>query len=103
MYLRTMPRTQSFIIFLQLLNHAERLLHALEKYAASIGLYVNPKKTEAMNFNQANNIMIKAANGNPLKNVDSFVYLGSEISSTEKDIKIRIAKAWSALNKMQVI
>ncbi|XP_066915257.1 uncharacterized protein [Clytia hemisphaerica] len=47
--------------------------------------------------------MIKAANGNPLKNVDSFVYLGSEISSTEKDIKIRIAKAWSALNKMQVI
>jgi len=30
------------------------------------------------------------------KNVDSFVYLGSEISSTDKDIKIRIAKAWAA-------
>ena len=51
-----------------------------------------------MNFNQKDNITIKAANGKPLKYVDSF-----EISSIEKDIKIRIAKAWTALNKMQVI
>ena len=74
--------------------HAEHPLHALEKHAATIGLYVNAKKTEAMNFDQANNIMIKAVNGEPLKNVDNFVWLGSEISSTEKDIKFRIAKAW---------
>ena len=30
--------------------HAERLLHALEKLTDTIGLYVNAKKTEAMNF-----------------------------------------------------
>ena len=55
--------------------HVERLLHALEKYAATIGLCVDAKKTEAMNFNQANNILSKAENGKPIKNVDNFVYL----------------------------
>ena len=56
-----------------------------------------------MNFNQANNIMIKAANCKPLKNVDNFVYVGNEICSAEKDVKIGIAKAWASLNKIQFI
>jgi len=71
----------------------ERPLHVLEHYAASIGLFVNAKKTEVMDFNQPNEIQITATNGNSLKIVDSFVYLGSEISSTDKDITIRNAKA----------
>jgi len=37
-----------------------------------------------MNFNQPNEIQITTTNGNPLKNVDGFVYLGTEISSTNK-------------------
>jgi len=58
-----------------------------------------------MNFDQPNEIQITATNGNPLKNIDSFVYLGSEISSTDKiySIKIRTTKAWAALDKMKVI
>ena len=35
--------------------------------------------------------------------MQSFTYLGSEIISTEKDKKIRIAKAWTALNKMDTV
>ena len=35
-----------------------------------------------------------------LKRVDDFKYLGSWINTTERDLKIRIAKAWAASNKL---
>ena len=35
--------------------------------------------------------------------INDFMYVGSWIASTEKDISIRIAKAWSALNNLEVI
>ena len=38
-----------------------------------------------------------------LKKVDDFVYLGSNIDSTEKDVLIRISKAWSALDRLRII
>ena len=41
--------------------------------------------------------------GNVLERVDDFEYLGSWITNTEPDMKIRIAKAWSTLNKMDVV
>ena len=32
-----------------------------------------------------------------------FTYLGSSVSSTEKDIKTRLAKAWTAINRLSII
>ena len=63
---------------------AETLLHSLEQAAAGIGLHVNADKTECMSFNQRGDIFI--LNGSSLKLVDNFIYLGSSLSSTEKDI-----------------
>ena len=40
---------------------------------------------------------------NPLKLVDKFTYLGSSVSSTEKDIDTRLTKAWTAVNRLSVI
>ena len=65
-------------------NQAETLLHSLERAATSIGLYVNAHKTEYMCYNQTG--YITTLDGTPLKLVDKFIYLGSSISSTEKDI-----------------
>ena len=39
----------------------------------------------------------------PLKLVDKFTYLGSSISSTEKDIDTRLTKAWTAINRLSII
>ena len=72
----------------------ENLLHSLEGAAAGIGLHVNAHKTEYMCFNQRGNI--STLNGSSLKLVDKFTYLGSSVSSTETDIKTRLAKAWTA-------
>ena len=38
-----------------------------------------------------------------LKLVDKFTYLGSSVSSTEKDIDTRLTKAWTAINRLSII
>ena len=60
-----------------------------------------PKKTEFMTNNM--NGEIRTLNRTSLKRVNEFVYLGSNISSTERDVDIRIGKAWAALDKLKVI
>ena len=72
-------------------NQAETLVHSLERAAAGIDLHVNAHKTEYMCFNQAGDISTLA--GTSLKLVDKFTYLGSSVSSTEKDIDTRLTKA----------
>ena len=63
-------------------DQAETLLHCLERAAAGIDLYANAHKTEDTCFNQTGDISTLGS----LKLVDKFPYLGSSVSSTEKDI-----------------
>ena len=69
--------------------------HLLERAAAGIGLHVNTHKTEHICFNQRGDI--STLNGSSLKLVDKFTHLGSRVSSTEKDVNMRLAKAWTAV------
>ena len=82
-------------------NHAETLLHCLERAAAGIGLHVNAHKTEYMCFNQTGDI--STLDRSPLKLVDKFTYLGSSVPSTEKNIDTRHRKAWTAIDKLSII
>ena len=76
-------------------------MHILEESEAFIGLRVNAVKTEYMCYNQDG--PIETLNKTPIKKVDDFAYLGSNIAFTEKDVLIRISKAWSALDRLRVI
>ena len=80
---------------------AKSLLHSLERAAAGIVLHVNAYKTEYISFNQTGDI--STLNGSFLKLVDKFTYQGSSVSSTETDINTRLAKAWTAIDKLSVI
>ena len=82
-------------------NQAETQLHSLKQAATGIGLHVNAHKTEYMCFNQAGDI--STLEGTSLKLVDKFTYLGSSISSTEKDIDTQLMKACTAINKLSNI
>ena len=82
-------------------NQAETLLHSLEQAATGIGLHVNVHKTEYMCFNQTGDI--STLDGSSLKLVDKFTYLGSSVSSTEKDIDTWLTKAWTAIDKLSII
>ena len=85
------------------LSDSSALLHKLEEAASEIGLYVNAKKTEFICYNQQHTSTIKSYQNNNISAVKEFTYLGSNISSTKRDIEIRLGKAWSALNKLDVI
>ena len=82
-------------------NQAETLLHSLERAATGIGLHVNAQETEFMCFNQKGDI--STLDGTSLKLVDKFTYLGSSVSSTEKDIDTRLTKAWTAIDRLSII
>ena len=54
-----------------------------------------------MCYNQTGDI--STLDGTSLKLVDKFTYLGSSVSSTEKDIDTRLTKAWTAIDKLSII
>ena len=54
-----------------------------------------------MCFNQTGDI--STLDGTSLKLVDKFTYLGSSVSSTEKDIDTRLTKVWTAIDKLSII
>ena len=92
--------TDDLVLLANTPNQAETLLYILERAAAGIGLHVNAHKTEYMCYNQSGNITTQ--DGASLKLVDKFTYLGSSVSSTEKDIDTRLMKAWTALDHMEI-
>ena len=73
----------------------------LKKAARGIGLYVNSDITELICFKE--NGAISTVSGKLLKCVDQFIYLGSNISSTESGINICIGKAWIAIDRLSII
>ena len=64
-------------------NQAETLLHSLERAAAGIGLHLNAHKTEYMCYNPTGDI--STLDRTSLKLINKFTYLGTIVSSTEKE------------------
>ncbi|XP_066928664.1 uncharacterized protein [Clytia hemisphaerica] len=80
------------------LEDAQNLLITLESAANCTGLYLNESKTEylTLNVNESSD-NIKTISGTNLRKVEDYKYLGSYISSSEKDFKVR--KAPEAIQK----
>ena len=89
----------------QSLEHAQDLLQSLEQASNGVGLYLNETKTKCMNWCLLNNNNpVKTLNGTSLKQVEDYKYLGSYISSSDKDFNTRKGMmAWSACNDMHKI
>lgn len=85
------------------IKDAMSLLHRIEEAASEIGLYMNAKKTEYIIVNLDKTIEIRDSKGNLIKLVTNLEYLGSYIAFTEKDIEIRLGKAWGAVNQLETV
>ena len=86
------------------LFNAQSLLQSLEQASNCVGLYLNEKKTEYMKKCSNNSdFIIQTIQDKLLKMVSDYVYLGSYISSWEKDFLTRKGKAWAACNAMNKI
>ena len=93
--------TDDIVLLVNTHAQAETLLHSLEWAASGIGLHVNADKTEYICFNQRGNI--STLNGSSLKLVDKFTYQGSSVSSTQTNINMWLAKAWTDINRLLVM
>ena len=70
----------------QSLEHPQDLLQSLEQASNGAGIYLNETKTKCMNRCLLNNNNpVKTLNGTSLKHVEDYKYLGSYISSSDKD------------------
>ena len=80
---------------------SQSLLHSQEQAIESIGLHMSANTTEITCFTHEG--PISTVSGKPLILVDQFTYLGSNISSTESNINIHLAKAWIAIDRLSII
>nr|KAG5686531.1 hypothetical protein BaRGS_012212 [Batillaria attramentaria] len=88
---------------LALLSHSHSQMQdkttRLEATSAGTGLKINRKKTELMKINTTANTPVTVG-GEPIREVESFVYLGSVVDGqggTDRDVTARIGKARAAM------
>nr|KAG5703541.1 hypothetical protein BaRGS_020175 [Batillaria attramentaria] len=88
---------------LALLSHSHSQMQdkttCLEATSAGTGLNINRKKTELMKINTTANTTVTVG-GEPIREVESFVYLGSVVDGqggTDRDITARMGKARAAM------
>ena len=85
--------TDDIAITTEEIHQAQEMLASVETEAAKIGLHLNSKKTEVMHFSQGGVTTIKAKNGEKIKTVDSFEYLGGWLESFAKEI-LKSERLW---------
>ena len=82
---------------------AQELLSRVETECKKVGLGLNGPKTKALTYNIQNPPPLRTQDGTALEYKDDFKYLGSWVDSSEKDMAVRKALAWKALNGMTKI
>ena len=85
------------------MEQAQEVLQRLESEAEKVGLMCNAKKSEVKAFNQDRPVVIQAKNGETLKVVENFKYLGVWTHSSSSDISVRKALAWSACHRLKKV
>ena len=82
-------------------TQTESLLHSLKLAEDDTDLHFNANILECMCLKQKRDIF--TLNGGSLKLVDKFTCIGSSVSSTENEINVRLAKPWTAIDRLSII
>ena len=85
------------------IEEAQELLSRVETECKKVGLGLNGPKTKSLVYNIENPPQLRTRDGTELEYKEDFKYLGSWVDESEKDIAIRKALAWKALNGMSKI
>ena len=85
------------------IRQAQDLLSSVESECKNVGLGLNGPKTKFMAYNIEIVQPLHTLDGTALELKEDFKYLGSWADSSTKDIDIRKALAWKALNDMNRI
>ena len=82
---------------------AQQLLYKVERECKKVGLGLNGPKTKSLAYNVEDLVPMKTLDGTELEWKEDFKYLGSWVDSSAKDMSVRKALAWKALNSMDKI
>ena len=82
------------------IEQAQELLSRVESECKKVGLCINAKKTKALAINITDPPSLHTKDGTALEWVSDFKYLGSWVEQSAKDLNVRKALAWQALNGM---
>ena len=93
--------TDNPVLHANTLTQAKSLLHNLEQTVGGIELNLNANKMEFMSIKQKGAFSIWS--GKPLKFIDQFTYLGSNISSTESNINIHIEMVLTPIDRLSIL
>lgn len=85
------------------IKQAQELLLNVEDECWKVGLGLNGPKTKFLAYNIEVKQPLHTKDGTILEQKDDFQYLGSWVDNSDKDIEVRKAKAWRALNDMSKI
>ena len=102
-HLLTSIYTASLAFQLDAIEEAQELLSRVETECNKVGLGLNGPKTKSLAYNTENPPPLRTRDGTELEYKRDFKYLGSWVDSSEKDIAVRKALAWKALNGMSKI
>ena len=87
------------------IEDAQEKMTRLARRAKEVGLRINAKKMEVLRMNCWDHTPV-TLEGQVLRNVESFIYLGSTLNETgglHKDFGVWIRKAWGSFTKMRTI
>ena len=84
------------------IKQAQELLLRVERECSKVGLRLNGPKTKYLVYN-IDQHALQTLDGTTLEVQNDFKYLGSWVDGAEKDINVRKALAWRALNSMSTI
>ena len=85
------------------IQQAQELLLRVESECKKVGLGINAKKTKGLAFNIEEPAPLHTTEGTEIEWVKDFKYLGSWVEDSVKDLSIRKALAWKALNNMSKV
>ena len=86
------------------MDKANEFLLRVDLAAASVGLHINEGKTKVKTLNMEDRSSdLQSRSGEAIEKVDYFIYLGSWIESTDREIRVRKGKAWGALHRLKDI
>ena len=86
-------------------RHAQKKLERINSYGLQTGLKINSEKTKVLRIRAENDAPL-LLNEEPVEDVTSFTYLGSNVSHTggaDEDIKLRIGKARTAYHRLKKV
>ena len=106
-YPATILTDLSYADYIALVSHdvcqAQILVTCVEEEAAQIGLHINAKKTEIMDYNHIKSVILHTKCKTVFKVVDNFKYPGAWMASSLKDFEVRKAIACKACHKLKQI